>query len=48
MSGERNWKDFWEAKAGPEVSNFGFDRGTSPPDHGVFNSPRRLPIVNST
>jgi ubiquinone/menaquinone biosynthesis C-methylase UbiE len=32
MSDQRNWKEFWEAKAAPDVSDFEFDRGTSPRD----------------
>ena len=32
MSDQRNWKEFWEAKAAPFVSDFEFDRGTSPRD----------------
>jgi len=32
MSAQRSWKEFWEAKAATHVSDFEFDRGTSPRD----------------
>jgi SAM-dependent methyltransferase len=32
MSNHRNWREFWEAKAAPDVCDFEFDRGTAPRD----------------
>jgi ubiquinone/menaquinone biosynthesis C-methylase UbiE len=32
MSNQGNWREFWEAKAAPDVSDFEFDRGTSQRD----------------
>lgn len=32
MSDQRDWKEFWEARAAPHVSDFEFDRGTLPRD----------------
>jgi ubiquinone/menaquinone biosynthesis C-methylase UbiE len=32
---QTNWKEFWEAKARPELSDFEFDRGASPRDGSI-------------
>jgi ubiquinone/menaquinone biosynthesis C-methylase UbiE len=33
--GQTSWKEFWEAKARLEISDFEFDRGTSPRDGSI-------------